>query len=102
MRFAGRNNRSPSARHPSSTPEEARQILDAIPLESHVGLRDRALIALMVCSFVRVSAALACRVKDYAPRGKRWWLRLQEKGGDTRPQRIETRGDEVMAASIMR
>ncbi|MEM6550235.1 MAG: tyrosine-type recombinase/integrase [Pseudomonadota bacterium] len=66
---------------PVLTPEEARQILDAIPLKTHVGLRDRALIALMVFSFARISAALACRVQDYAPRGKRWWLRLHEKGG---------------------
>ena len=35
----------------------------------------------MVYSFARVSAAVGMRVEDYAQRGKRCWLRLQEKGG---------------------
>jgi integrase len=50
-----------------------------------VGLRDRALIALLIYSFIysfaRVSAALHMNVEDYYPQGKRWWVRLQEKGG---------------------
>lgn len=45
------------------------------------GLRDRALIAAMVYSFARVGAVLAMKVEDYYPQGKRWWLRLHEKGG---------------------
>ena len=49
---------------------------------SHVvGLRDRALIGLMVYSFARVGAAVAMRVEDYYPKSKRWWVRLHEKGG---------------------
>jgi integrase len=32
-------------------------------------------------SFARISAALSMRVEDYFPQGKRWWLRLHEKGG---------------------
>jgi integrase/recombinase XerD len=44
-------------------------------------LRDRALIAVMVFSFARVSAALAMKVEDYYPQGKRWRFRLHEKGG---------------------
>jgi site-specific recombinase XerD len=46
-----------------------------------IGLRDRALIGLMVYSFARVSAAVAMRVEDYSQQGKRSWLRLHEKGG---------------------
>ena len=46
-----------------------------------VGLRDRALIALLVYTFARVSAALHMNVEDYYPQGKRWWVRLHEKGG---------------------
>ena len=45
------------------------------------GLRDRALLAVMVYSFARVSAVVGMRVEDYYQQGKRWWLRLQEKGG---------------------
>ena len=35
----------------------------------------------MVYSFARVSAVVGMRVEDYYQQGKRWWLRLQEKGG---------------------
>jgi site-specific recombinase XerD len=48
---------------------------------SLVGLRDRALIGVMVYSFARVSAVVAMTVEDYFSNGKRWWLRLHEKGG---------------------
>ena len=44
-------------------------------------LRDRALIAVMVFSFARVSAALAMNVEDYYTEGRRAWFRLHEKGG---------------------
>ena len=46
-----------------------------------VGLRDRALIALLVYTFARVSRGAAHEVEDYYPQGKRWWVRLHEKGG---------------------
>jgi integrase len=46
-----------------------------------VGLRDRALVGLLVYSFARVSATIAMNVRDYYPSGKKWWLRLHEKGG---------------------
>jgi site-specific recombinase XerD len=60
---------------------EARQLLDSIDISTLVGLRDRALIGLMVYSFARVSAAVGMRVEDYFAQGKRWRLRLNEKGG---------------------
>jgi site-specific recombinase XerD len=61
--------------------DQARTLLDSIDLSTVVGLRDRALIALMTYSFARVSAAVAMDVEDYHPKGKRWWVRLHEKGG---------------------
>ena len=66
---------------PVLTPAEARQLLDAIDVSNVVGLRDRALIGLMAYSFARVSAAIGMRVEDYYGQGKRWWVRLHEKGG---------------------
>ena len=68
-------------RTPILSPEEARQLFESIPTDSLVGLRDRALIGVLIYSFARISAALAMRVEDYFPQGKRWWLRLHEKGG---------------------
>ena len=60
---------------------EARTLLDSIDVCGISGLRDRALIGLMVYSFARVSAAVGMNVEDYFQQGKRWWLRLHEKGG---------------------
>jgi len=41
--------------------EETRELLDSIPTASVVGLRDRALIALMTYTFARVGAAISTR-----------------------------------------
>jgi integrase/recombinase XerD len=66
---------------PVLTGEEARQLLDSIDVSTIVGLRDRALIAVMVYSFARVSATVGMNVEDYYPQGRRMWFRLHEKGG---------------------
>jgi len=66
---------------PILTGEETRQLLDSIDTGTIVGLRDRALIGVLVFSFARIGAALAMKVEDYYSQGKRWWLRLHEKGG---------------------
>lgn len=63
------------------TAEEARTLLDSIPADTLVGLRDRALIALMVYTFARVGAAVKMRVEDVYIQGRRTWVRLHEKGG---------------------
>lgn len=63
------------------TAEEARQLLDAIDCTKAIGLRDRALIGVMIYSFARVSAAIRMNVEDYYPQGRRMWFRLHEKGG---------------------
>lgn len=79
---------------PVLSAEDARVLLDSIPITRKVvqngqvvevpdllGLRDRALIGLMVFSFARVSAVVHMEVGDYYQSGKRFWIRLHEKGG---------------------
>jgi integrase len=66
---------------PVLTADEARAILDAIPTTSLTGLRDRALIGVMVYTFARVNAVIGMKVKDYFTQGRRGWVRLHEKGG---------------------
>lgn len=79
---------------PVLSSEDARKLLDSIPLTrtvrrngreievpDAVGLRDRALIAVMVYSFARVSAVVGMNLEDYYQNGKRSWFRLHEKGG---------------------
>lgn len=61
--------------------EEARELMDSIPLDSIAGFRDRALIGAMVFSFARVSAVVGMNVEDFFQKGRRKWLRLHEKGG---------------------
>jgi integrase len=79
--YAGPNIWSGGARRPSSRPRKRGRCSRVFPTGSLVGLRDRALIGVLVYGFARISAALAMRVEDYFPQGKRWWLRLHEKGG---------------------
>ena len=46
-----------------------------------IGLRDRALIALMGYTFARVGAVVGMKVEDYYIQKRRGWVRLHEKGG---------------------
>ncbi|MDA7980160.1 MAG: tyrosine-type recombinase/integrase [Pirellulales bacterium] len=66
---------------PVLSADEARQLLDGIETSTIIGLRDRALIGVMVYSFARVSAALRMNVEDCFIQGRRMWFRLHEKGG---------------------
>lgn len=66
---------------PVLTAAQARELLDSIDTTTIIGLRDRALIGVMVFSFARVGAVVRMNVADYWQNGKRWWLRLHEKGG---------------------
>ena len=66
---------------PVLSADQARQLLDSIDTTTVVGLRDRALISVMTYAFARIGAVVAMRVEDYYPEGKRWWVRLHEKGG---------------------
>ena len=66
---------------PVLDPAEARQLLDSIDASTPIGLRDRALIGLMVFSFARIGAALGMRVEDVFVQHRRLWVRLREKGG---------------------
>ena len=61
--------------------DEARELLASIDPGSLAGLRDRALIGVMVYTFARVGAAIAMRVEDYFIQNRRGWVRLHEKGG---------------------
>jgi site-specific recombinase XerC len=66
---------------PMLAPKEARALIDRIVITTPVGLRDRALIGLMVFSFARIGAALGMKVEDVFTQNRRLWVRLCEKGG---------------------
>ena len=67
---------------PVLSPAEARKLLATIDTGALAGLRDRALLSVMLYSFARVSAVLGMRRQDYFEQGSRGWLRLHEKGGE--------------------
>jgi integrase/recombinase XerD len=66
---------------PVLSSEEATALLTGMDVSSVVGLRDRAIIAVMTYAFARVGAVVALTVEDYYAQKKRWWLRLREKNG---------------------
>jgi integrase/recombinase XerD len=61
---------------------EARALLDSIDASDAVGARDKALVALMLFSWARVSAVVGMKVRDYRGAGTpRATLLLHEKNG---------------------
>ena len=61
--------------------DEMRELLAAIDTSSLLGLRDRALIALIGYTFARVGAATEMKVQDFYVQKRRGWVRLHEKDG---------------------
>jgi site-specific recombinase XerD len=62
--------------------QQAQELLEAIDTTTIVGLRDKALLSMMVYSFARIGAAVAMDVEDYcAGPGRTMLFRLHEKGG---------------------
>src|SRR5713226_8082056 len=56
--------------------------------------------------FARIGAVVAMRVEDYYPAGKRWWVRLHEKGGKRHEKpahhKLEHFIDEYLVAAGIR
>ena len=94
---------------PILSADEARTLLDSIETEHTpgwpriVGLRDRAMIALLTYTFSRVGAAVTMRVEDVYTEARRTWVRLHEKGGKRHEMpchhKLETFLEEYIAAA---
>ncbi len=80
--------------------EDARGLLDSIDTSTVIGLRDRALIGLMVFSFARIGAVLGMQVSDYYLNGRRSWVRLHEKGGKFHEVPVHHEVDDYLHAYI--
>jgi site-specific recombinase XerD len=97
--------------------EEARRLLLSIPtiykvsekadgeareveMPCLVGLRDRALIGLMVYSFARVGAVTKLKVGDYYQNGKRYFVGLHEKGGKYHELPVHHMAEEYIDAYL--
>ncbi|WP_232493662.1 tyrosine-type recombinase/integrase [Novosphingobium kaempferiae] len=89
-----------TGRTPVLEGEEARALIESIDLAAPTGLRDRALIALMVYSFARIGAALAMKREDVFVQGRRLWVRLHEKGGKRHEMPCHHLLDEYLTAYL--
>jgi site-specific recombinase XerD len=63
-------------------------------------LRDRALIGVMVYSFARIGAVLGMDVEDYCQQGKRYRIRLHEKGGKEHSVPAHHKAEEYLDAYL--
>lgn len=66
---------------PVLAPDEARTLINSIDVRTPIGLRDRALIGVMVYALARIGAVTAMKVEDVFTQNRRLWVRLHEKGG---------------------
>jgi integrase/recombinase XerD len=85
---------------PVLSSEEATALLTGMDVSTVVGLRDRAIIAVMTYTFARVGAVVALNVEDYFPQKKRWWLRLHEKNGKVNEMPCHHKLEEYLDAYI--
>lgn len=85
---------------PVLSSEEASDLLKGMDVSTVVGLRDRAIIAVMTYTFARVGAVVGLKVEDYYPQRKRWWLRLHEKNGRINEMPCHHRLEEYLDAYI--
>lgn len=95
---------------PVLSSDETRTLLDSIKVSEIVkaedgteheepflmGLRDRALIALMTYTFARVGAVVKMKVSDYYIQQRRSWVKLHEKGGKVHEVPCHHRLDEYL------
>jgi integrase/recombinase XerD len=82
--------------------EEASTLLGGMEVSSVVGLRDRAIIAVMTYTFARVSAVVGLKVEDYYSQKKRWWVKLREKNGKVNEMPCHHKLEEYLDATSKR
>jgi site-specific recombinase XerD len=66
---------------PVLSAQEVRDLIAAIETDTIIGLRDRAIIGVMVYTFARVGAVTRMKLEDVYVQRRRLWVRLHEKGG---------------------
>jgi integrase/recombinase XerD len=87
-------------RTPALQPDEARLLLDSIDVSDLSGLRDRALLAVMVYGCARVSAVVAMNIGDYYQRRGQSWLRLKTSGGKQQELPVHHQAQKYLNAYI--
>lgn len=66
---------------PVLSSDQARKLLDCIDTSKPIGLRDRAILGVMIYTFARIGAVVGMNHEDYVQNGKQCFVRLLEKNG---------------------
>ena len=69
---------------PEITVQQARKLLASITTSTLVGLRDRAIVAILICTAARAGAVAVLRRGNFYHAGEQWMLHFEEKGGKSR------------------
>jgi integrase/recombinase XerD len=69
---------------PEISPKQARDLLKSVDASTIVGLRDRAIIAVLIYTAARVGAVAKLTLKSLKSDGTQYALRFSEKGGKSR------------------
>jgi integrase/recombinase XerD len=69
---------------PDITIDQARQLLRSIELGHVVGLRDRAIVAVLIYTAARIGAVASLKLRSLEYDGSQWILKFMEKGGKAR------------------
>lgn len=85
---------------PILEPDELRRLFASIDTTTLIGLRDRALIAVLLYSFARISAAVGMKVKDYRVKGQTASFHFREKGGKVKQVPVHHRAGECLDAYL--
>ena len=80
----GPKHRVVEGKTPEITVDQARRLLASIDTSHVVGLRDRAVLAVMIYTGARVGAVAKLAVRSFYCTGDQWAFRFDEKGGKSR------------------
>ena len=85
---------------PEISIDQARQLLASLDTSHVVGLRDRAVLAILVYTSSRAGAVAKLRCGDFYNAGQQWMLHFNEKGGKSREIPVRADLQELVMAYI--
>ncbi len=88
------------AKTPEITVADARGLLKSISSSTVVGLRDRAIIAILIYTASRVGAVAKLRCGGFYHAGDQWRLHFDEKGGKSREIPVRHDQEQIIGAYI--
>lgn len=85
---------------PEILPKQAQTLLESIDVTNNVGLRDRAVFAVLIYTAARVGAVAKLTTKSLRHDGTQYTLRFAEKGGKSREIPVRHDVEQVLLAYV--